>query len=47
MMDAATFARNAEHDAYNAYMAEAAAAVAALNECLELIAGLGEGSTLI
>lgn len=46
-MDAATTARDAEHAAYNEWMEEASAAVAALNECLELIAGLGEGSTLI
>jgi len=46
-MDAATAERNAEHAAYVAWMEEATAAVAALNECLELIAGLGEGSTLI
>jgi hypothetical protein len=46
-MDAATTARNAENAAYNEWMAEATGAVAALNECLELIAGLGEGSTLI
>jgi hypothetical protein len=46
-MDAATASREAEFAAYTEWMAEATAAVAALNECLELIAGLGEGSTLI
>jgi len=46
-MDAATAARNAENAAYNTWMDEATRSVAALNECLELIAGLGEGSTLI
>jgi len=46
-MVAATEARAAENEAYLAYMDEATRAVAALNECLELIAGLGEGTTLI
>ena len=46
-MDAATTARNNENAAYNTWMDEARRSVAALNECLELIAGLGEGSTLI
>ena len=46
-MDSATVSRNAENEAYVKYMEEATASVSALNECLELIAGLGEGSTLI
>jgi hypothetical protein len=46
-MDAATVARNAEHEAFNTWMAEAVLSVAALNDCTELLAGLGEGSTLI
>jgi len=46
-MDAATATRAEENAAYVAWMEEATRAVAALNECLELIAGLGEGSTLI
>ena len=46
-MDAATAARGAEFAAFTEWMAEATGAVAALNECLELIAGFGEGSTLI
>jgi len=46
-MVAATAAREAEHAAYNTWMAEAELSVAALNDCTELLAGLGEGSTLI
>jgi hypothetical protein len=43
----ATANRDAEHEAFNTWMAEAVMSVAALNDCTELLAGLGEGSTLI
>jgi len=46
-MDLATANRDAEHAAFNTWMAEAVLSVAALNDCTELLAGLGEGSTLI
>jgi len=46
-MDAATVARDAENVAFNTWMAEAVLSVAALNDCTELLAGLGEGSSLI
>lgn len=46
-MDAATATRAEENAAYVAWMEEATLSVAALNDCTELLAGLGEGSTLI
>jgi len=46
-MVSATEERDAEHAAFNTWMAEAVLSVAALNDCVELLAGLGEGSTLI
>jgi len=46
-METATAERAAENAAYLTWMEEATVSVAALNECLELLAGLGEGSSLI
>jgi hypothetical protein len=46
-MECATVVRDEEHAAFNTWMEEAVLSVAALNDCTELLAGLGEGSTLI